>query len=308
MGHAVRMRALARALAAQGVDVVFQTSTPMLASFVTPFSCIDLPGYFPSNIDVLIIDTKAYISEAWFYEWRSLRQCKVVRIDHPHAEPGTCDLLVAPVAHWHHAVVQRLLEGFGERFLYGWDYVMLNEEVTRRDPIPYEMREDNIILCAGGSDPDNILQKMWDWTVEADILPGIPLGFCYGKYVPPERQPKKSTVPHRYVVPFETRGLAHAKMTVGLFGVTPYECLWYKTPMLMMAHTEENCEGAWNLALASNWACRWLGPIQAMNAKHFKMTLESFWFESYRVEMNRATHNLLDGRGIERIADAILAL
>ena len=136
MGHAVRCKALAQALAARGAEVCFTTTTPGLETFVAPFlldECVVWHSY-----DVLIVDTKASdwtqdTIALWLARDAGLR---VVCIDHTHATHDTCDLLVAPVAHWDDPTVARLRGDFGERFLYGWDYVLIDEAVTQHLEMP----------------------------------------------------------------------------------------------------------------------------------------------------------------------------
>lgn len=305
MGHAVRCLALAKALQARGAEVSFVTSTPALAVFVAPFACVDTLFAPPlPKIDAYVVDTKdADLSEDYYATVRR-NGPKVVRIDHPSATPGACDLLIAPVAHWSPETVSRLRTAFGERFLYGLEYVMLAPEVTAQTPVPYAEREHGmIVFCAGGSDPSGALAQMHTWA--KDVLPDAHKYFCVGA-----QQDIPCGTGDGYVR-FDRAYLAEASLAVCLFGVTPYECLSYRTPVLMLAHTEENCDGAQWLMRASNGAAWWIGSLNIPEALttqgNFCASMQYAWTVS-KLRMHDASVNLLDGLGTQRVADAILGL
>jgi len=324
LGHVRRMAALAQALRHQGAcAVTFVTQTPdavrpSVAPLLGPGCALVtdppletlLPPVAPG---IWVLDRKpAYDQTA--VKGLHTRGHQVVGIDDPAAAPGTYDLLVGPGCHWAPDTVQRLRTDFGACFLYGWDYVILPAEVTSQAPLPYAERQDGpIVFCTGGSDPEMALPQMWTWmcdsTLDAEQL------FCVGELAQTDTmirawEAARRRAPRRVrVVPFSRQSLRHAALVVAMFGVTPYECLWYRTPTLMLAHTRENEEGANHLTIASYWANRSLGAIENMDEKSFTTILRAYWQDTdTRQRMHSASAALLDDQGAARIATRILAL
>ena len=312
LGHMVRMRALAQELAAHGCQVAFASNTPeSLAPLVAPFSCTHIATVALqsssrdySSVDAVIIDTKYPIEEAWYRGFGKALGGKIVRIDHPHATPDSCDVLVGPCVHWSPETVNTLRASFGERCLYGWDYVMLAPEVTQHQPIPYEQRiQGPIVFCAGGSDPSGALATMAQWcgamvmqTAWLFLMSQMSTEFYtmqrWGQYIP-----------------FDREHLRKAALVVSLFGITPYECIYYQTPTLMLAHTAENHIGAALLELATP-AVRYCSALSAAHGQqYFCETIQNLWaWEKGRTAYHHAAAGLIDGLGTERVAEEILRL
>ncbi len=341
LGHAVRCRALAHSLAMHGASVCFVTMTPALVAFVAPFQCEVLVqdsvfqslartpwGFEPFTF---VIDTKALAvqNEQQIRRFRDNMAAddKVVRIDHPHATPTSCDLLIGPCNHWEPGTVARLRASFGARFLYGWDYVMLAPEVTQYVPIPYwERKQGPIVFCAGGSDQSGALLKMWQWA--DDLVLDVPLVFCFGSMATEEvsgwdalpkvySEKRRHTeaygqachiYAHHWLKPFQHEDLRNAALVIGMFGVTCYEAVWYQTPMLCYAHTSENMEGSFQLQRQS-FSIFAKGMMEAETPEAFCRGITLLWeHPSYRPNVSAADAGLMDGRGVERVAEAILGL
>ncbi len=310
MGHAVRCRALGNVLAQRGAEVLYVTSTISLRQFVAPSPCYLNPalhdGFFQDiTADILIVDTKYPYGE---HHFRAFGVPCMVRIDHPHATAGSCDLLVMPNAHQSHNTEWVLGHRFRERFLYGWDYVMLAPDVVNDIALPYQHRMHGpIVFCAGGSDPYAYLQRMYDLTADIGLDEGMLL-FAQPPLVKIRESQKRYTSSH--VLPFRRSLLRNASLVVGMFGVTPYECLYWQTPMLCMGHTPENEMGAEILAERSRGALECMRTIDQMPDGVFADVIETYWkYTKERQAMHEGAASLaIDGKGIERVADAIMKL
>ena len=315
MGHAVRMRALAYALEGRGTQVGFVTTTPALAAFVALFPVAEerYPNMAlmpPSRTcDVYIIDTKDPCHSD--RRWRA-RGIQIVRIDDPSATPETCDLLIGPCSHWDEAVVQRLRLDFGERLLYGWEYVMLDPKVTAQGPVPYAERVNGpLVFCAGGSDSDGLLRRMYHWAAFLKIP--APLVFLQGRYAVdgPVASDGHAARSNLWVEPFDRRWLRKAALVVGMFGSTAYECLWYGTPMLCFARTEDDAQRIVALSHETEEAIIPGGLFDPGLdwQEHFVRAVESAWGNrTRRHAMSRGSAGLIDGHGGRRLAAAILDL
>ena len=313
LGHSVRMKALAQELAACGASVSFVASTPALKAFVAPFPCVEAwhPNESTRGCDVYVIDTK---EEQWgpgeFVRWHT-RGIRVVRIDHPHATSASCDLLIGPCAHWPTETVSTLLASFGNRFLCGWDYAMLAPEVTQHQPIPYAERVNGpIVFCAGGSDPSDVLPKMFNWIRAQgwgwypDVTKVFAIPAARAEEPVPKFRPTKS-----YFEPFTRELLREAALVVSLFGVTAYEAIYFQTPTLLLAHTDENRQGA-ALLEAATPAVRFCDALSLTHGQErFCLAVQQLWqAEGERYGMHLAASGLIDGRGTERVAEAIMRL
>ena len=311
MGHASRCLTLAKVLRERGAEVLFTTTTPKLESYVQPFP-YHLQGtmIFPEPFwnATHIIDTKA---DDWPTENKFLALLKrkygksIVRIDHPHATPESCDLLIGPCAHWESRVVSKLQREFGARFLYGWPYVILDPSITEQSVIPYAERKNGpIVFCAGGSDPSGALQKMYDMTQTWETSHACV--FLYGQY---SQEPSmgKTSRPHVTTCRvFDRRWLRVASLVVTMFGQTVYECLYYNTPVLALGHTDENVEAACRLQLQAPRNVLHGGDVRKFTKDIFidSMHCALSWFDN-RNALNKLD---IDDKGASRIADAILAL
>ena len=319
MGHAVRMLALARQLAAAGAEVSFVTRTPELQGYVAPFRCYMPDETAPTTRgDVLVIDTKA---ADWANDDSALYLARdtgmqIVRIDHPQATPDSCDLLIGPCAHWHEATVARLQRSFGDRFLYGWNYVMLDPRVTELPPVPRTgSRVRPIVFTAGGSDPTGALQRMYD--LSATCQTTGPLVFLVGAQAPMVKTlPRHNRGSTFLVTSFTRHWIQHAGVVVTLFGVTCYEALWWQVPQLIFSTTQEHhTDALWfehvvHGCVADEMACGsavFAGAFEAFTAEDFCLELQEMCMYANEVS-GYSTVEGFDGLGLQRITQAILAL
>ena len=311
MGHAVRMLALARELQRQGASVTFVTATDALRNYVVPFRC-DI-GVGPQAVttpskrgDILIVDTKADDwandnSGLWLTRDAGLR---VVRIDHPYATPEACDLLIGPCTHWDTATVTRLRTSFGTRFLYGWEYVLLDPLLTLMPPVPQEQAvAESIVFTAGGSDPTHALQAMYDLT--APFVSTRQLIFLVGTQAPMlETRPGTQRLSPTLVTSFDRTWIRHAELVVTLFGVTSYEALWWEVPQVIFTHTAENQLGARQFAAQHPAMAMCRGDIHHETPETVRQTLEVILEQGPYVPRPAA----FDGLGVQRVAQAICEL
>jgi hypothetical protein len=340
LGHASRMRALAQALGARGAAVHFVTTTAALTAFVAPFpvTVITADGVFCSLAEspwgneafTFVIDTKAPAVQDAGQLIRFRRYGvdgnRIVRIDHPQAMPATCDLLVLPGAHHAPKTLARIQYDFSHDLLAGWKYVMLEEEVTSRPPLPYAERGDPpqeeddetlltppLVFCAGGSDPLQCLDTLYHWT--RDLLPHVAKGYLVGRHstgVVAAQLGHAASVFAGYgawIVPFHRQTLRTAALVVGFFGQITYECLWYHTPMLCFARQELDLESVAQIARHTQGAVTSAGRFEECTASRFRHAVEDLWEAVHSPSPPLApARDLLDGLGLHRVAEAILTL
>ena len=316
MGHAVRCRALAQVLKAHGAEVSFVTSTPALCAFVVPFPCfVRLVRYAPVSMDsvgsdIVVIDANAdELSVTWMGELRR-RGARVVWIDKADVHPDAADLVVLPGGHYAPTVLNRYEALLPGRVLSGWDYVMLDPAVTAQPPMPYSARVDGpIVVCAGGSDPEGALLQMYHWGAYLDI--NAPMVFLVGQHATHVPMASDSHMrKYASVEPFARRWLQHAALVVGMFGISVYESLFWRTPVVAFARTGDDALCLERLASAGclRLPCAPTPLFQRITHERFCATIEASMDRKVRDGMHVASADLIDGHGTARVADAIMAL
>ncbi len=330
-GHLHRMHALAVALRAGGAPPVFVTRTAGLNSLLpapppgeAPWDVWQAPGaptesgvldwlrHVLQPADVLVLDVPHPDDP---HQLTTLRQlCPVVRLDHPWAEPQTCDLLVLPGAHYDPDTLDTLDAAWGDRLLVGWDYVLLRPDVTAATRRAYGTggchRWPWVTCSAGGSDPEQTLPVWLDLLLAAPALcPGRTRIFCLGQAARWE-SPLPVLSPDVWLTGYSLDYVQQAELLVCPFGVSVYEALFLGTPCLTVGRTLGDVAAARTLEVASEGALWPLTtPLAQLQRRELYDALQGLYHSRTRlVGMHRASEGRLDGRGAERVAQAILAL
>ena len=312
LGHVTRCLPLAHALVSLGGlgrdGVLFLTTTPRLASMVAPFRSVLLgeqTSFCFQEDDVLCVDTKA---DDWANDDKALfllrrRGTGVVRLDHPLAAPSSCDLLILPNAHQSSKEKTRLARGFGDRLRLGWPYVMLAPDVGGY--VPYAQRANGpVVFCAGGSDPLDVLP--WFFATTHALWPDREKVYLVGEAaLHPLRYGRDKYLAWN-VEPFTKSRLKTAALVVTLFGQTVYECLYWRTPVLTLAHTPENASAAAELAFQTFVINGGLFPVEDTGRL---LQIVSHQLANPTLRHALASNpNGLDGLGVDRVARDIADL
>ena len=176
-----------------------------------------------------------------------------------------------------------------------------------------------MVFCAGGSDPGGALEQLLAWTVP--FLPHIEKRYLVGRHSTGACAQRLGGAQwvyggeHAWLTPFARRHLREAALVVTTFGITPYECLYYRTPVLVVGHTDENKAAAETLHAQMTGAATFTedgclnGALATLTGEKFTQWMQDYWdCRTERQAMHAASAGLLDGRGVERVADAILHL
>ena len=327
LGHALRCRTLAQAIHAQAPDMplAFVTTTPELQKVLRDKGDawrVEVSGAFGEDHwlhwlkkhaqtrDVLIVDAPDRLNDAaWITRIRETQL--VVRIDAPWATPETCDLLILPGMHHSAETIECLDTAFGERLMVGAEYVMLQEGVTlpMRLRLPYGERIPPwIVFNAGGSDPEGALPQLWQRVRRlGDTLSGIQRVYCMGQTATP--WPVSQLSPDEWITGHSMRYVQHAQLFITLWGTTVYEAVALGTPTLAIARTEAEAEDAARLEAATDGAVQSLGTLVGLMRETLCDRLVALWEDGKeRKRMHYASAGLLDGKGAERVARAVVAL
>ena len=324
LGHALRCRTLAQAIHAQAPDMplAFVTTTPELQKVLRDKGDawrVEVSGAFGEDHwlhwikkhaqtrDVLIVDAPDRLNDAaWITRIRET--LLVVRIDAPWATPETCDLLILPGMHHSAETIERLDTAFGERLMVGAEYVVLQEGVplVRR---PFAEHNQRLVFAAGGSDPEQILLLLYEMThgFSYDAIRTPLRVFCVGAHAEPWML--RSPDVHERITGFSLNEVAYAAVYVTLWGTTVYEALAMGTPTLTIARTEAEAEDAAWVEAATDGAVQSLGTLVGLMRETLCDRLVALWEDAKeRKRMHYASEGLLDGKGAERVARAVVAL
>lgn len=307
LGRASRMRALAHALAARGATVTFTTSTPALAALVTPLPCV---VYETPAADMIIVDTTNPEVYGELHTFREFYGGPIVFIDRMPHNRHDADLLIFPNAHQPPATLVQAEAACPGRVLHGWEYVMLDPAVTQNLPIPYTERVNGpIVFCAGGSDPDGALAQMAKWcellTKTTDwvfLLADRPYPYGIGGQYP--------WATCRSFVHDGWKYIREASLVVSMFGQTVYDALWHHTSVVAFPRTAADAYGIQQLQQAGVNALMGSAlPVwPAMTQQQFSAIVMTHMHEVLHHGMHAASVGLMDGHGVERVANAILGL
>jgi spore coat polysaccharide biosynthesis predicted glycosyltransferase SpsG len=222
-----------------------------------------------------------------------------------------CDLLVLPNMHTPCPTLVHLRAAFGDCLRAGAEYVMLDQEVTARAPIPHteRMRRGSIVFCAGGSDPATLLFRLCRWCIQMKVLPDVPKIFCYGAYASyATHDLSYMSFPNMHWKPFVREDLRTGAMVITTMGQTVYETMYWQTPALIVGHTDRHCEAAKTVAQHSTWWMEWC-DVRTVKRDAFCHYLAKCWGATdVRTAMAQSTRGALDGQGVERVAQAIMEL
>ena len=323
-GHIARMNTLCAALKMQTgtpVDLTFHSKTPTLWMSQLAPTYADVIRHDSSEsemhimidmadgheYDIIIIDHKDPYDIPMLK--RIKEHTKLVLIDMPWARPEECDLLVIPNFHQPIDVVEQLDHLFDEdSFLYGKDYVLLREQVLAEQWLPYSQRQQQIAFFAGGSDTENLLELMYNMTEKlSQTLPNVQRLFCIGEAA---RSLQVAPGDHNvYITGYHLSHLQKCALAVSLFGVTPYEAIYLRTPVITFGHNKSNDVASEALALASEGATIHMPEATNRMREDFCRFVAGVWLNlDLRHNMYQASVGLIPNTGAQNIATRILEL
>jgi len=252
--------------------------------------------------DVLILDKKYSYDLQWLLALRN--QVGIVRVDHPHAETGTADLVVIPNAHQPDATVARLHRDFPSALLCGPEYAILPPDVPRQDD-----DADTLLFLTGGTNPGGLMEHFYEMT-RGMALPGC-RSFVYALGSLARFEPGLSldarTERGRVLREFDRALYRRTRLAVSLFGVTTYELLAAGVPTLSIAHTDENVDGQELLAARSGGLIVPLGHVRELQAATLRTAIQRAWAnDSWQRLVWERGPTLVDGQGAARVTGEIL--
>lgn len=191
-------------------------------------------------------------------------------------------------------------------FLHGPEYVLINETVANFSKLKKEEANRYICITAGASDPSGLLIQALKWINESDmnekVIALTGFDFCH-------KAALKALIPHLKstirVKKFNYEDLLSSYIAVSTVGVTTYELIFANIPMITIGHIKKNADAG--EILERRYGCNYhLGLIEHVTKEQFISSIRCL-LESDNIfsTIRQNQINLIDGKGIERIAKII---
>lgn len=329
-GHAVRMMALADSLAGMGKRVTFATKGDGLfgvvrsSEFPVDWYSEDESEAFifsrylndsTSHRVVFVVDIPYIDSDVLCFFRKKSSCCSIVRVDHPWAQHDTADLLVIPNAHYTPEELQVMVDEFGSEYLLcGFDYTMINRNISKMRKPKYRQRSMNTVaFMSGGTDHGNILERLWGMTRDLASMFGQSLNcvwFCGEgsdhSYIP--ESPCNDIVVNissRYTI---AEAMIEPSLLVCPFGVTAYEALYLGLPVLTFTRNQADVSRADHLEEITMGAVQNLGLFLSLHREQLCGVICDLMHDyTFRSNVSYLGSRLIDGNGAYRVASELVS-
>lgn len=218
------------------------------------------------------------------------------------------DYAIFPSAHLSDEIIQNRKWSKGHtKFLYGPDYIIINEEII--DFLKYNkpvVSMPYIVVTTGASDPEGILIQVMEWFNESEISAHLQALYGFDFHYKAELE---SMLPHLKptikVKEFNYSDLFSASLAISAFGVTTYELIYANIPVATLGHIKKNSVGA--KILQGRYGCNYhLGLFKEITRDQFITSIQFLWNHEEELAIIRKNQqNLIDGRGLERLGQII---
>lgn len=315
-GHFYRSISLARRLRKNGHEVVFSFlessfwSERIREGFdfaVVPLDQADSEEktrlYIDSHyIDVYYVDAILNFSDGYVESLR--RICKVVFYQNMSLAAPRADVFIYPSVMVNPGFFARF--GPGVAIYRGLEYVFFHPDITqipRKVDLPAKVR--TVAVAAGGSDPLDTLRRIYT-IIKSGGFEGLKFFFFYGSdYTLKKEIPRDCPVNVEFHM-FNHRAILKADVLITAFGVSTYEFLYLRIPVIAYGHQSSNAIASDELAQASG-ALISLGEIQGVNHSSLGAALARVSRPEVRTEMIRLATSAIDINGVSRVAAIIEA-
>ena len=319
-GHVVRSLSLAKYLRAQfGLEAIFYSNpypklTKLYGQNGFEFSLNDNLSEidFLSSIGKKNPGAIIFIDKLFPYGREAIRNLKqnlnIIMFQNECEGMYESDYAIFPSAHLSEALIQNPnWKNAPAKFLYGPDFVVINQEVTSLINQPGEINSHPYIaITTGASDPEGLLIKILEWINESKR--DLPIRFLVGFDFCHRSKLEAMLIdlkPGVEVKEFAYSDLFAARLAISTFGVTTYELVYANVPVISIGHKSRNAIGS--EALQNRYGCTYhLGLFDEVTKEQFESTILHFWNnEEVIAKMIRKQQGLIDGLGLERLAKII---
>lgn len=217
-------------------------------------------------------------------------------------------LAIYPVGHLDDNVLIDFKENQSKtKVLTGMQYCLLNAEVFSLEPSRAFVFPPSVVsVVAGGSDPANTLGLVSKWLTNVDIE-GCNFQILYGKAsIFASKDTSKLEKNQVQFLPFSIEQIQKSDIVISAFGVTIYELVYLRKPVISYGHTQKHAEASERFS--SRYRCtKNLGNIFELSQEKFIDQLTSLLKSRNELtQLFQNTFGLVDSNGTERVSKAII--
>ena len=189
--------------------------------------------FSPYIFDLLLIDTKESLTSFDLLSFRKFAK-RIAFMENRSEAAIHSDMIIFPNAHYSRQSVFGNISTQLPKIIEGWKYVIIRKEV-KDTPV---RSDGGVVVTTGGSDPQNVAGKL------AYLLAGSErkVTFLLGKYY----NHTLKSIKNKNIVfeKFDLNTLSAADIVISTFGMSTYEGLYLRKPVISIAHSHENAVGS----------------------------------------------------------------
>lgn len=253
LGHYYRSINLAKKLMARGHEVFFVHKE---SSFWSDIECHFIHFDIDTEedqiklieqlaIDLFYVDGILNFTEAFIHKVNDDYDCRIIFYQNISSARFLCDTFILPSIHQQSGFFENFRKS--TKIYQGLEYFTFNEKVESISP-KSGISENiyNVAIVSGGSDPKNMLVKLYQMFKEW-YQGEINFNYFYGNnYLFKSSLP--SNAENHNFHPFDLNEIMKNDMAITSFGVSAYEFMALKMPVIGIGHQTSNAEACNYLA------------------------------------------------------------
>lgn len=309
LGHYYRSMHLAKKLVSRGHKIYFtHQSSDFWASLQCEFKHVEASSEDEQlqlieryQIKLFYVDGILDFSETFIETINSKYCCKIMFYQNISSSRHLCDSYILPSLHQQ----PNFFSSFSNKtkIYQGLEYFTFNEKLSTVTPKTEVVKNvKNIAIVSGGSDPKNLLRMLFSM-LKIGKIDNINYTYFYGtNYLYKESLPTNEK--NHQFKPFDIQNIINNDLVITTFGVSAYEFMALKIPVIGIGHQPTNAYACDYLAQEGYLFS--LGNADNLNQTYFYETIQNIIndFESRKNKVAKASEKI-DLQGVTRIIKII---
>ncbi|GAH59111.1 unnamed protein product, partial [marine sediment metagenome] len=250
--------------------------------------------------DIIVFDQKYDYKKEDIIRWKN--KTKLISVDHINKDYQLMDKIIMPNAHFEESKYPEF-----NNIVFGPEYTIINKSILKLNPkISFPEKVKNIVVTTGGTDPEGVLIKLISWLKEMNLKANILILVGQAFKFQNELEHLMGNLPDNFhVMPYSLQELIKGDIAICTFGVSIYEMIYLKIPIICISHNLENTSGA-KILKERYGVIEDMGHIKDINPQNLYMAITKLLTDKvYYKNMVERCGNLLDGKGAKRVGKII---